>query len=73
MRAEERLVWDIAYWNPNDKVTEQQLDLFLKEGTGTSTNAPMYYTVRHFVEAFNKQEISDLGWLYCTPRHKDGG
>ena len=29
MRAEERLVWDIAYWNPNDKVTEQQLEQIL--------------------------------------------
>ena len=72
MRVEEKEVWDIAYWNPNDTVTDEELQRFLDSGVGTSESNPKCYSVRQFVEAYNKQEISDMGWLYCTPRHKDG-
>ena len=72
MKAED-MQWDIAYWNPSDKVTDAQLDKFLLDGTGTSAEVPTYYTVRQFVDAYNKQEITDMGWLYSTPRHNSGG
>ncbi len=72
MRAEEKEVWDIAYWNPNDRVTDEELQRFLDSGVGTSESNPKCYSVRQFVEAYNRQDISDMGWLYCTPRHKDG-
>lgn len=71
MRAEEKEVWDIAYWNPNDTVTDEELQRFLDSGVGTAEHNPKYYSVRQFVEAFNRQEISDMGWLYNTPRHND--
>ena len=68
---DENMAWDIAYWNPSDKVTDEQLDRFLVDGTGAPTNTPKYYSVRQFVEAYNKQEISDMGWLYHNDRHND--
>ena len=71
MKAED-LVWDIAYWNPTDEVTDEELQRFLDSGVGTASSNPKYYSVRQFVEAFNKQEISDMGWLYHTPRHNNG-
>jgi len=71
MRAEEKEVWDIAFWNPNDTVTDEELQRFLDSGVGTAEHNPKYYSVRQFVKAFNRQEISDMGWLYCTPRHND--
>jgi hypothetical protein len=72
MKAEEKLVWDIAHWIPDDRVTDEELQRFLDTGVGTAEINPKCYSVRQFVEAFNKQEVSDMGWLYCTPRHKDG-
>ena len=71
MKAEEKLVWDITHWIPDDRVTDEELQRFLDTGVGTSEINPKCYSVRQFVEAFNKQEVSDMGWLYCTPRHND--
>ena len=68
---DEDMIWGIAYWNPSDKVTDAQLDRFLLDGTGSSVEVPKYYTVRQFVEAYNNQEITDMGWLYHTDRHND--
>lgn len=65
-------VWDIAYWNPTDEVTDEELQRFLDSGVGTASSNPRCFSVRQFVEAFNKQEISDMGWLYHTPRHNNG-
>lgn len=65
-------VWDIAYWNPTDEVTDEELQRFLDSGVGTASSNPKCYSVRQFVEAFNRQEISDMGWLYRTPRHNNG-
>ena len=68
----EDLVWDIAYWNPTDTVTDEELQRFLDTGVGTAESNSKCYSVRQFVEAFNSQEISDHGWLYHTPRHNGG-
>ena len=40
MRVEEKEVWDIAYWNPNDTVTDEELQRFLDSGVGTSESNP---------------------------------
>lgn len=69
----EDLVWDIAYWNPTDEVTDEELQRFLDSGIGTASNNSKCYSVRQFVEAFNQQEISDLGWLYYNDRRNDKG
>jgi hypothetical protein len=72
MKAED-LVWDIAYWNPTDEVTDEELQRFLDSGVGTPKNNSRCFNVRQFVEAFNQQEISDLGWLYYNDRRNDKG
>ena len=69
----EDLVWDIAYWNPTDEVTDEELQRFLDSGIGTASNNSRCFNVRQFVEAFNQQEISDLGWLYYNDRRNDRG
>ena len=43
-------VWDIAYWNPTDEVTDEELQRFLDSGVGTASSNPKCYSVRQFVE-----------------------
>ena len=33
-------VWDIAYWNPTDEVTDEELQRFLDSGVGTASSNP---------------------------------